>query len=179
MSTIREDLKAYLDGELPETRAVEVREALAADPALQNEVNWMKNVGQQIREMASVPAPVGGDRTAAAVRKPPSSRIWLKTALTWALGAACVLIVGAIVFPVFAQSKEAAKRTQALSDAKHKSMMETSAMAPASEMPSRDGVATGDKGGESYAEEAKMVPQMVGTRQVIRNANLGVNVENA
>lgn len=179
MSTIREDLKAYLDGELPEERAAEVREALVADPALQEEVNWMKNLGQQIREMATVPAPVGGDKAAAAVRKPPIGRVWLKTALTWAVGAACVVIVGAIVFPVFAQSKEAAKRTSALADAKYEGMMETSAMAPASEAPGRAGAGAMDKSAESYADEAKMIPQMVGTRQVIRNANLGVNVENA
>lgn len=59
MSEIREDLKAWIDGELTEARADEVRRAVEADPMLQQEVEYMKLLGLEIRRAAVEPAVAG------------------------------------------------------------------------------------------------------------------------
>lgn len=56
---IREDLKAYLDGELSPQRMEEVRAALEADPALREELEFMRLMGFEIKRMAAEPHVAG------------------------------------------------------------------------------------------------------------------------
>ena len=48
----REDIKAYIDGELTEARAAEVRSAIDADPTLRDEYEFMKGLSSQIQSSA-------------------------------------------------------------------------------------------------------------------------------
>ncbi len=56
---IREDLKAYLDGELSPQRMEEIRAALEADPALREELEFMRLMGFEIKRMAAEPHVAG------------------------------------------------------------------------------------------------------------------------
>jgi len=53
--SIREDLKAYVDGELSPKRAAEIREALNSDPGLQREVEFLRDLSEAIQEVAVEP----------------------------------------------------------------------------------------------------------------------------
>lgn len=87
--SIREDLKAYLDGELAPERAEEVRGAIEADPAMQLEVQFMKLLGASIREASPLPPVQGGEKVLQAVRQRPAPlpRIWV-----WSAGFALTLV---------------------------------------------------------------------------------------
>ena len=50
-------LSAYLDGSLPEGEAIEVEQALAADPALRAEYEGMRRALKLLREVGPVSAP--------------------------------------------------------------------------------------------------------------------------
>lgn len=106
--SVRDDLKAYLDGELPPTRMAEVREAIERDPALAREARELADLSVSIKAVAPQPAATGLDQTLAALqRRSTRSRGW------WILvpaGLTAVLIV-AIVAPTFSQAKFAAKRS--------------------------------------------------------------------
>lgn len=149
MNTIREDLKAFVDGELSPERMEEVRAAVEADPALQQEVAFMKAVGDEIREMAAEPEVAGREALLSKFRKPlapwwaPSR---LSGRLAYTAGLFLVLAgVSAVLFPVFAQSKESAKRTSELSRLKQQQAMSemsagaASASPPADEVPAEAG----------------------------------------
>lgn len=56
---LREDLKAYLDGELSPQRMEEIRAALEADPALREELEFMRLMGFEIKRMAAQPHVTG------------------------------------------------------------------------------------------------------------------------
>jgi hypothetical protein len=109
--SVREDLKAYLDGELSPSRMEEVRAAVEADPVLQEEVEYMKALAVEIRRLSEEPQIVGMEKVLGAV-KGRSSRLspWtLRPA--FAGGAVCVLLLfasAAVLYPVFAQSKSRA-----------------------------------------------------------------------
>ncbi len=68
--SIREDLKAFVDGELTLARAEEVRLAVDADPALQQEVHYMKLLSENIREEATEPEVLGIDKALGAIESP-------------------------------------------------------------------------------------------------------------
>lgn len=72
--SLREDLKAYIDGELSPERAEEVRQAIGADPQLQQEVDQLRFLGLEIRRLAAEPAVNGREAALSAVRR--SSRPW-------------------------------------------------------------------------------------------------------
>lgn len=113
---VKENLKAYLDGELNEQERAQVEQALAQDPSLQQEMDQLTGLSSMLKSMAK-PVPIKGyeatrERIASAA-KPSLAFVW-KT-----LGAvAIVSILATMFFPVFAQSKEAAKRTQDMMAAK-------------------------------------------------------------
>lgn len=102
MSELREDLKAYVDGELSPERTKEIEQALAADPSLLEEVEWMKAIGQHLRALRADPTPAGAETALARLRKRP---LWRHPALA-GVGLAAVFV--AILFPVFSQSRGAA-----------------------------------------------------------------------
>src|SRR5262245_35054811 len=101
MKDIREDLKAYIDGELPEARAQEVEAAIASDPALQQEVHFMRMLGFEIKKAAAAAPVQGAAETISKIRKPGFSfgRVPIVPALVTVL---FVAGVSAVVFPVFA-----------------------------------------------------------------------------
>jgi hypothetical protein len=66
--SIREDLKAYVDGELDAARAAEVRAALESDPQLREEAEQLKLLSQEIRQFAAEPQVFGLERTLLALR---------------------------------------------------------------------------------------------------------------
>jgi hypothetical protein len=93
--SIRDDLKAYLDQELPAARAEEVRQAIEADPALQQEVRIMKLLTKEIQEEAKEPTVIGAEETLAAVRgKPTGPRRKLMLGLVGGLLA--IMVIAAI-----------------------------------------------------------------------------------
>lgn len=59
MNEIREDIKAYLDQELPEEQVRAVEEALAADPALGRELHDFRLISRSL-EASAKPIPVAG-----------------------------------------------------------------------------------------------------------------------
>lgn len=99
--SIREDLKAYLDGELSEQRAAEVRSALEADPELRKEAEALKAISDTFRLVAPAPAPVGMDKTLEAVerakglKRPAGRQLW-----GWALAAAVTVVIAFALLPI-------------------------------------------------------------------------------
>jgi len=149
VNTIREDLKAFVDGELSPERMEEVRAAVEADPALQQEVAFMKAVGDEIRHMAAEPEVAGREALVSKFRKPlapwwdPSR---LSGRLAYTAGLFLVLAgVSAVLFPVFAQSKSAAKESVDSDALKSETLSDLSAGAasasppPATEVPAEGG----------------------------------------
>lgn len=101
MNDIREDLKAYIDGELPEARAREVEAAIASDPALQQEVHFMRMLGFEIKK-ATHEAPIkGAAETIAKIRKPKSGLLRLPL-IPVAFTALAVMGVSMVIYPMFA-----------------------------------------------------------------------------
>lgn len=106
MSEIREDLKAFLDGELSLERAAQVQAAIEADPTLREEVEFMKALGFEIKKLKAEPAVQGAEKAIAGVRRGRSS--WLRKN-GWLMGsglAAVMLLV--IVPPMFRSGSETA-----------------------------------------------------------------------
>jgi hypothetical protein len=110
MSTIREDLKAYVDGELSEARMEEIRMVLERDAELRAEAEFFRMLGGEIKGMAREFQPKGAEKVLTQVRRRPLLR---PARWVWQSAAAIVLVsfVGALLFPLFAQSKEAARMT--------------------------------------------------------------------
>lgn len=81
--TIRDDLKAYLDGELSPDRRAEVEAALASDPELSEEARFMKELAREIRALApnfesqGRAAAVHRIRSEGQTQRRPS-RLWLR-----------------------------------------------------------------------------------------------------
>ena len=71
MMDVRENLKAFLDGQLPADQARQVQDALARDAGLRREFDEMRRISSTLRE-ASVPVSVAGmDKTLNALAKRP------------------------------------------------------------------------------------------------------------
>lgn len=96
MNDIREKLKAYLDGELSAEEQALVEQAIQSDPALQEEVNELKQISSLIRQIgeSKAYAPSGAEATMSAVRRPRFS--W--SPRLFALAGAMVL-VAVFLFP--------------------------------------------------------------------------------
>jgi hypothetical protein len=69
-----QDLKAYLDGELPAQQATEVEEALRADPALRRELEHLKSLSEAVKNAFPEVATVGFEQTMAALDRRPAAR---------------------------------------------------------------------------------------------------------
>lgn len=149
MSDLREDLKAYLDGELTPERAEAVRLALLQDQDLRQEYEFMKLLTNEIRAGAKETEVRGEEAT---VQKIAGSRRapW-KTFATLAFTLVGVGVLAAVLFPVFAQPKEAAKQTMAAESRSVMSAAAAPAAPPAAPMPSP----TMNKAGDVDAEPAE------------------------
>lgn len=108
MNNIREDLKAFVDGELTEARAQEVEAAIASDPVLQQEVHFMRSLGTELNNLKNDPEVAGAQATLDKLRKKPKTDFRVPLYAASAMGLA---LVGLFVSPMFMQAKEAAKKT--------------------------------------------------------------------
>ncbi|MBN9503969.1 MAG: hypothetical protein BGO01_03050 [Armatimonadetes bacterium 55-13] len=83
---IREDLKAFVDNELPEERRIEVLKAIESDPALQAEVIEIRQVSRLVREEAWQPLPTGLESTLQALSKGRRKLPWFASPMVgWGL----------------------------------------------------------------------------------------------
>ncbi|MEX2243898.1 MAG: DUF4349 domain-containing protein [Fimbriimonadaceae bacterium] len=100
----REDIKAYIDGELSSERANEVRLAIESDPALMQEYTFMKDTSSKIASLLRQPQVQGAEKALQAARPVRKFR-WIEGIAV----AGAVVVLGAMIFPYFAQAKLATK----------------------------------------------------------------------
>lgn len=111
------DLKAFLDGELDAAASTTMQGRLQSDGSLAATARDFRRLSASFGALTDGPTVTGRDRALAAVSTPRTP------AFNWRLAGAVASIllvtVGALnVFPIFAQSKEAAKRTAAMAESK-------------------------------------------------------------
>ena len=99
---IREDLKAFLDGELTEERMAEVRSALDTDASLRAEVEEMQKITQSIKSTAKDIPVHGFDEAMSKVAKPPRP---IFKALRYAAGFSVLVVCLGVLYPLTVGSK--------------------------------------------------------------------------
>ncbi len=118
---IREDLKAFLDGELSPERAAEVQIEIDREPALREEYEFMKLLSGEIKSAVKEPQIKGLEKAMDQARRPRlsvSSWRWAAYAGSGLAGLFLIGLIGNSLFPLFAQSRSMAKNeiTRAGSD---------------------------------------------------------------
>lgn len=141
---MNENLKAFVDNEVSEAERTQILKLIENDPAKQAEVIELRQISRVIKEEAWQPQPVGLERTLGAlIAKPARPRPWwMSPGFVLVGGTACVALFAMILFPVFAQSKEAAKKSSAISMAKQRAL--------AGEMEKADG----DTGTATFGDQS-------------------------
>jgi len=110
--SLHEDLKAYLDGELDSVRAEEVKTALERDPGLRRELSELRSLSEHLQGAAAEIRINGLEKTLAALERSDRSRRSGIERLLWGGGlAVAAAFVWVMLFPVFSQAKQAAKKT--------------------------------------------------------------------
>jgi hypothetical protein len=92
MMDVRENLKAFLDGQLPANESKQVQDALSRDAGLRREFDELRRISSTLREGAvSVPV-VGVDKTLTALanRRPAARPHFFKFLPAFGIAAACV-----------------------------------------------------------------------------------------
>jgi len=110
--TVRDDLKAFLDNELPPARMEEVKAAVESDSSLRAELECLKSIAESIRAYAAEPEVVGMEATLQRIQRPIPAfwePFYRSPIVTTALAMFVIVLVSSILFPVFAQSKSSAK----------------------------------------------------------------------
>lgn len=183
MNDIREDLKAYLDGELAEDRAREVESALAADPTLREEADLMKAMSETLKVMASEPTVAGAEETLARVRR---RRRWNLSQIVVIGGSLCLALIAINVVRLGDGGSEAAMSSLVRSE-----MDRGASASPASEMPAvpdsgssldypaEDRLNTALPGG-AWSKQGGAVNDMIAVNPLlIRTATLALKVPSA
>ena len=194
--SIRDDVKAYLDGELSPERAAEVRDAIESDPQLREDVVFMERLGTSLKSLVTGPQATGA---AKAIDATKGRMRWLTNPYAFAAVAGSLLFVVLTIyaFPVYSQSKESARRTTLLSARPREEAGEASAEAKHAEGPlagttlSKNkweftpGGGGAGKGGGSYGEQlptdvakSRSTETPSFQRQVVRTGTLTVKVAN-
>jgi hypothetical protein len=171
---IRDELKAFLDGELAPEAAAQVQAALDASPELREELEFMRalgaQIGRQARAVPSVEAPAG-------LLKP--RRAWWSRPQVWA-PAACaglVLVAGlAVTRPWISRS---------MTESAPAAMQELSRMAPASEAPAEglmpdmkaEAPPAGGIGSDQQIDRSAPMVLNDPNRRIIRTGSIGLEVE--
>jgi hypothetical protein len=75
--SLRDDLKAYLDGELAPERMAEMRDAIDRDPALAREAEELASIGRGLRSAEVYPAAVGLEDTLKALEHHQRRPFWV------------------------------------------------------------------------------------------------------
>lgn len=178
---IREDIKAYLDGELPESRAQEVREAIRANPELASEAKSFEMISASLRAMQRGPMPTGGEVAIARARRRSSSFL---RRLGFAAAAASLLLVVVFANRLRPSVAEEAANGRAPVTELYKAPADSAA-------PAAEGIAGLNKRKRERAysnqeepkqgrtaDEAQATPA-IQTRDVIRTATLTLKVQSA
>jgi hypothetical protein len=188
--SLYEDLKAYIDGELDAERAAEIAEALESDRDLRAEHDYLIELGQEIRAVAAEPEVLGYEEAVAAVRKPRWVAL-LQNAPTFAAAFVLVVLVSAMLFPVFAQPKLASKRTSlATPDAEARSpvpaaaeMIKTQGGGAAENIPAHAGALADAQFGQRLRQSDAAVPERsapavtLPNQKIVRNGQISLRVE--
>ncbi len=95
----REDLKAYLDDELETVRREEVRQALERDPALREELESLRLLGEAIAAAAPMPLASGLEDTLRRLESLPGPRRRLRW-LPLATAGGALLVLGMLIGPL-------------------------------------------------------------------------------
>ncbi len=110
-----ENIKSYLDGELDIAQKAEVETHLHNDAELQKMVEEFSAISSTLKT-ADSGEPYGLDKLEERLKEGPKvaiyekKKIW-RTAINWSAGSACVVLLAAFMFPIFAQSKHASMAT--------------------------------------------------------------------
>jgi hypothetical protein len=183
---MNEQLKSFLDGEMDSVNSIEFEKLLGETPSLLNEAEDFRLLSATLKTvdsgtpygMEELQAKLNSKQTIQASNKSLWRRAWLFSG-----SMVGVLLVIAIMFPVFAQSKSAAKRTQLLAMQRRGQSSADSLAMPASPMPGdaemtkspSAGVASADATVESAPVaaspmvEAKSMPSESGKVEFERN----------
>ncbi|MEQ1820968.1 MAG: DUF4349 domain-containing protein [Fimbriimonadaceae bacterium] len=127
MNNIREDLKAFIDGELTEARAQEVETAIASDPVLQQEVLFMRSLGTELNKLKNDPEVAGAQATLDKLRKKPKADFRVPVFAASAMG---IALIGLFVSPMLMNSMGSADTAELAATAK-KSVASASPMSSA------------------------------------------------
>ena len=192
---VRENLKAYLDGELSPEEASLVAQALESDPRLRQEMEEMSKLSNALKAFAKEFQPQGYEQTVEAVvakSRPGLLAGWR----AWAVGVPAVLLV------LFIASRVVRPQTD-LAESAGSAMAVPSAASPSSEMTKQPAAGRGmadmqagesgnvaakseEKAMAGAPSEAEAPPTMsqgadatsyLNTRQLIKNGDLTVQVE--
>ena len=187
--TMRDDLKAFIDNELTDAERIEMLHAIENDPELQAEAIELRQISRMIRDDIWQPEPTGLADTLEALRKnAPKKPWWSATGLQLAVAAACTVVLGMILFPVFAQSKQSAKQTSAATEEKMKAYSDNQRQTGFSKSPGRqragDEAGGGSVNGALSMQTPASPPPASAKSQIyaqprfqIKTANLSVEVE--
>ena len=101
----RQDLKAYLDGELTADERLEVEKTLADNPEAKREFDQMQAVSRAMKQV-KVPETTGFEATLFALSKAPRTP-WYVRKPAWAYGAAaaCIAVIAFLSVPVTQQER--------------------------------------------------------------------------
>ncbi len=125
---LREDLKAYVDGELTEARQNEIEQALAQDDEMEKQFQDFQVLSSAIQDNAKQYQSVGMEKALARTQKNLTGRRIVELLVVCGV----VMVLAAVCFPVFAQAKSASKKTAWISQQKQERMK--------AEMGRQDGV---------------------------------------
>lgn len=194
MSDIREDLKAWIDGELSVARAEEVRQAVESDPELQQEVEYMKLLGLEIRRAAIEPAVAGRAETIGRLSAEKAGffgfllrhRLLLGAVATLFIGVICISTLqrqGGIRLSGFAGSEKSDMPAMGSAGipGEERADMEAPSNSAAGTFKAKSTAPERERHGNDLSESkapsaTPSIPTMDG-RLVIKNADLSVRVE--
>ena len=88
---IRQDLKAFIDGELSQERTQHIKEAVENDPELQKELEFMKKISFSLKELKHGPQPTGFEKISHKINYPK------KSLLSWQMKSAIAVVFLAVI----------------------------------------------------------------------------------
>lgn len=188
--SVPDDLKAYLDGELPPLRMAEIRDAIDADPALAEEVEQLRTLSTSLQAFAARPTVVGLEDTLSALGRSKRRKSWFVRYAFPLATAAAAIILAAVVAPKmrFAAQADSSARTVAFRlqqkaetrvDAAASSSLEVPRVAKAKAMPTKPMIeaakptsAIQSKRAEEDSSESVKVKDGKLDQESLRGANL-------
>jgi hypothetical protein len=144
--SLHEDLKAYVDRELPPDRMAEIEAAIQADPVLRAEVDEIRGLSHAVRALGTTPDPVGLERTLRALqRRPWWSPAGMQGRLAWGAAAAVLIVVAFATLLPREGIRDAATMSETASWTKQPTA-ERAAIAPSAESKPESAMAGAEPG---------------------------------